>query len=386
MRGHMGTGPSALAGSPDTTQRRTAGSLIQLLPDSARPSPRPPWTPLDRPLAPARPPDRRTVARSRPGSPLPPSPPQCENGRSPVDMAGRRTSPAGPVPPSSRMRSLPSLLFGALIGAGVSTGLWLTLGRRQPPGPGPVTTPDPARPASDASTGDSERLRRIEAQLARLTGDVAELRERAEGAAARAALDAAPPQAPGPVDEAALAAALQRGEERRELERLAALSDQQLLDEARRRGKDDPLEEEALLESLLDRPLSTQHRAQALAYLGVLHRKGGDLAASEEALLEAATVAGDTDEGAWATYELATTIAEGGDRHRALALVRPVPDRPGISDWHRLHAEWITASLEAETGDASAARARYEDILAECEGTDFDWLAQRALRQLDALR
>ena len=283
------------------------------------------------------------------------------------------------------MRLLLVLTFGLFLGALASSAFWLARGPR-PQNSGP------ARPSSGESHAGSaaqvgsagptaRRLTAIERELGVLSTEIAQLRGLLAGSGDR--LPVAPDESLA-IDGRALAAALLSADEERERERVESLTDEQLLAEARRRGKEDPLAEQELLESLLARPLAPDRRAQALAYLGVLHRKGGGLLDSELALQEAAALGAGTDAGAWATYELATTIAESGDPDRALELVLPVVSTPGISDWNRLHAEWITASLQAQTGDVQGARSRYEHIAQECAGTEFDWLAKKATHQLQA--
>ncbi len=288
------------------------------------------------------------------------------------------------------MRETHLVLISGLVGAVAASAVWLALADGREGGPDPAASVDlgeerstmaPAMPEDDPAV--AVQLALIQNQLAQLTDEVAKLRE------ARAAPLRVPVSEAGdlPLDEAALTAALERVEATRAAKRLAGLTDQQLLDEARRLRQKDPISTQTILGTLLERQLEPSMRSKALAQLGVAHRRGGDLAKSEQLLFEASQLGGVTDEGAYASYQLALTVSARGDPVRALAIADTVAQNREIDTWVRMHGEWAKATLTEETGDVVSARAQYERLLAEYGGDkQHQWLVNDLTKRLDTLR
>ena len=279
------------------------------------------------------------------------------------------------------MRAVHGVLLGAIGGAALASAGWALLAVEPVLQPVAVT-PRGEPPAAAGADGQNPRLVRIEEQLTRLSAQVSELRDAVAGSVRL------PVSAPGDpsIDQAALVAALDRAEVARNDKRLAGLADQELFAEAQRLRRQNPAAARQALEHLLTRAQAPEDRAKALSLLGQLHRSRGDLASSERVLQEALNTVGGVEQDPWLGYELALTVAAGGDHVRALALGESVVRSPDVHEWTRLHGQWVTATMAHELGDTVRARTEYQAILAACGETQrYEWLVRDVTGRLQSL-
>ena len=222
------------------------------------------------------------------------------------------------------------------------------------------------------------RLASIEAHLDRLTREVGALR----AGPRRPARD----PAGAALEDADIARAIAHLEVERRRQQLDALTDAQLLAEAQRLLKSDPVEARRVLRVALERSLEQEPLTRAMTQLGLLARAAGDPDEAERVLHNASIAGAVTDTGTWASYELAMTVSDRGDHERALAIAEPVPQTPGISEWNRLHALWTIATIEERSGDVDSAKAAYRSIIDSCKGPDeYAWMLDKANARLAAL-
>lgn len=242
----------------------------------------------------------------------------------------------------------------------------------------PLDVRAPSKPQQvDEPGSDRARLENLENEVERLSRELANLRT-TRGDMSRVPVNSGAEEAGGPMG---------AEPESSTPESLDHLSEHQLLSEARRLGREEPLAAQRHLEALLERTIPLEQRVPALALLGQIHRKAGDLVAAERALEEAVASGAGTDDGAWASYELALTLSARGDDLRALDLIKTTPETPHISVWNRRHAEWAVATLMAKTGDTKGARARFSELVETCkDDEEFAWLAAKARKQLADLQ
>jgi tetratricopeptide (TPR) repeat protein len=216
------------------------------------------------------------------------------------------------------------------------------------------------RPAGD---GAAERLERIEARLGRL--------EARETAVAEAGGDGAA-AAPVPGDLAGLS-----------LEQLFARG--RALEQGGGSGED----RLALYKEILSRGPSGDLLAQAWVGAGLalrsLQRHAEEAAAFEEALRAAGT---DSEQGAWATYQLAWARYFGGDPAAGRATMEDLAAAPGTPRSLAGHALLYAGSWALQKEDPVGARRAFERILAdhgESVVPESQWLAEQARKNIEGL-
>ncbi|MCU0865535.1 MAG: hypothetical protein MUC36_17255 [Planctomycetes bacterium] len=224
-----------------------------------------------------------------------------------------------------------------------------------------VETGSPAPPRPAATEGLGNIARRLEALEGKIDALTAAVRSSGE----RVPIEAAT------IDENALTTALVRAETRREQQRIEAMSDGELLDEARRLTQKGgaPATAVGLLEQLLARTLEPAQRVEAMTELGMAQRER-DPARSIATLQSAIELAGaDSPAGAWASFQLIWSAQRQGDHALALGAAEMALRNPGLNAKLRLNARWALASAAIEVGDLNRARSELQ-CLRDTGGSD----------------
>lgn len=227
-----------------------------------------------------------------------------------------------------------------------------------PAAPQPSAAPLQVR--SEGSTDVARRLDELAAKLDALTAAVQALHGGREPAATAAA-----------IDENALAEALTRAQALREQQRIAQMSDAELLAEARRLGQKggDPAAASALLEQLLARDLLPAQRIDAMVQLGMVQRDR-DPKQSMATLQSAIDLAGaDTPAGVSASLQLGWSALLQGDHARTFAVADEVLRSPGLSAKLRPTARWQVALAAIDLGDLNRARSELATLRSEAAGS-----------------
>jgi len=189
------------------------------------------------------------------------------------------------------------------------------------------------------------------------------------------------------VSDEALERVVERLEKKKQDQRFARMSDEQMIAEARRlRDRERDLNgAREVLEHLLTRDLDGEERARALMDLGAVHRGTGEYERSESRLREAMRLAGeDSEVGVQAGYQLIWTYSQAKEPARGLAmadhLLQAAPTSPtsrGMRPWIR----WAAARMALDSGDKARARTEFRALL-----EDFKDSKQHAQIKADATR
>lgn len=277
--------------------------------------------------------------------------------------------------------------LGAIVGGAAVS--WLAPGAGSgdsfsPPGPAAAT----AAPSTGAQPGAVVDLAPVLLRLDEVARRLGRLEE------AVAALPASPARTPVgdavasvQVDPAALADALETVERRK----LEALSDQELLGEARRLQKTgDTSAARQRLEELLRRPLDPETRARAGIELGMLRRSegGADGRAAAAALFRSVIDAHGlaSELGSQAALQLVWTDVKGPNDGSGLTMADTLIATPGVPTEVRTNARWAAAILAQGRGDTARARADFTALLREIDGQPGqEKLAADVRRRLEGL-
>jgi tetratricopeptide (TPR) repeat protein len=273
---------------------------------------------------------------------------------------------------TSTIRPFVAVMFAFGLGAGAaSTGWWVAqLDRSTSP---PVIADAPAG-RDDASTGTAS----APAATAALPEDRGEVARRLDTLEAKIDALAATVRPNGDrvpvpdqtIDEHVLARSLLRAQELREQQRIAAMSDTELLEEARRLGQkgNDPAAAAALLQQLLARNLQPAQRVDAMTQLGMAQREQ-DAAQSIATLQSAIALAGaDSPAGAWASFQLLWSARRQGDHAMAIGAAEAALRSPGLNAKLRPTARWALASAAIDGGDVNRARIELQSLRNEGSG------------------
>lgn len=267
---------------------------------------------------------------------------------------------------------MPFVLLGAAVGAAIALGtVWL--GPRSNVAPPAVAAPiddgvrgDAALQPAGANVDLSPVLRRLDevaARLERLEGKVTQLSD----APVRTAV--AGTAAPSVLDADTVLAALQMAEQKK----LDALSDGELLQEARRLQKGGDLAAaQQRLQALLQRALTPDERGRAQMELGMVLRSRGDAEsrAAAAAMFQSVVDANGlgSELGSQAGLQLVWTHTKGEDAAAGMSQAQLLVTTRGVPEEIRRNARWATGILAQGMGDAVRARTEYESLLREMDG------------------
>ena len=214
-----------------------------------------------------------------------------------------------------------------------------------------------------------------------------------EGRAPPSAGDDAPPAAtpdqPLAVSDDALERVVERLEKKKQEQRFAKMSTEQMLVEARRlrdRQRDMNGARE-VLEHLWTRDLENEERAKALLDLGAVHRGTQEYEQSEKRLREAMRVAGeDSETGVQAGYHLIWTFSRAKQPERGLAMADHLLKSRGTTEQFRPWVRWAAARMAMDSGDKARARNDYRALLEDFKGeAAFKQIVVDATRNLKEL-
>ncbi|MCR9246238.1 MAG: hypothetical protein NXI31_14500 [bacterium] len=156
-----------------------------------------------------------------------------------------------------------------------------------------------------------------------------------------------------------------------EQQKLAAMSDESLMDTAMRSFKAGQMEDAiAQLESLLQRPLAGELRFQARARLATAHSKTGVEGCQRAArmLQQLVDEHGEASSfGRQASMQLVWTQSGSGDRAAALATADRLTRNSTPGSVHHRNSRWAAGIMAAGLGDTARARAEFTTLLAEIE-------------------
>jgi tetratricopeptide (TPR) repeat protein len=280
------------------------------------------------------------------------------------------------------MRSM-SPLLAALLGAAVVGVVWFLAPADGPLGEGaPSGDMAPVVLGAGDQTEVLARLDGIERRLDALGKAVNAAPVRLsegpalEGRAPPSAGDDAPvapatSDQPLAVSDDALERVVERLEKKKQEQRFAKMSTEQMLAEARRlrdRQRDMNGARE-VLEHLLTRDLENEERAKALLDLGAVHRGTQEYEQSERRLREAMRVAGDDSEtGVQAGYQLIWTFSRAKQPERGLAMADHLLKSRGTTEQFRPWMRWAAARMAMDSGDKARARTDYRALLEDFKG------------------
>lgn len=287
---------------------------------------------------------------------------------------------------------LPFALLGAAVGAAIALGsVWMA--PRADLAPASVATtvgnatstsgvPTPAVVSTEIDFSPVlRRLDDVAARLERLETKVAEF------ATLPARTPAAGTPTPMQLDADTVLAAMEAAEQKK----IDALSDQDLMQEARRLEKGgNSLAAQQRLETLLQRPLGPEEKARVQTELGMLLRNRGDaqsVAAAVTLFRSVVDANGLASEvGSQAGYQLVWVDAKGGDASRGLAQAELLVRTPGVPAEIVRHARWATGILAQSLGDTQRARTEYETLLRDLQAqTGQEKLIEDLRRRLAGL-
>ncbi|MCB9886831.1 MAG: hypothetical protein H6838_15165 [Planctomycetes bacterium] len=269
---------------------------------------------------------------------------------------------------------MPFMILGAAVGAAIALGsVWMAPRNDLAPLPAQAVGGDAAGGAgavdavgAGAAIDLSPVLRRLDevaARLERLEGKVVDLTNVPDRA------PVAGTSAPALLDADTVLAAMEAAEQKK----LDALSDQQLLQEARRMQKGgDSAGAQQRLEALLQRALTLEARGRAQTELGMLLRSRGDaesVAAARsmfQAVVDANGLASEL--GSQAGLQLVWGDAKGDDTARGLAQAELLVNTPGVPAEIVRNARWACGILAQSLGDPVRARSEYETLLRDLQG------------------